>query len=253
MAEDYDRAATFKVLAEITAERDRQVDQHGHDPKKDDRQPMAWWGWLLARRATDLSCPIAEFVGDSPRRQLLEIAAIAVAALESLDRRELADAGPHPPDESATESVIAPATLTGCTCGFTALLPSEHRGGCPYSGYPEVVDCHGRRYLNPHWLTVTEDSELVVDDRGEGELPIIVASYTPAGEDGNDGKLDAYGYQSGERPWSPFVAGPLVHHRFCLWHGTWVNDPAHGDAGPSCQTTEVAPPWADAGPNPKGT
>jgi hypothetical protein len=91
MAEDYDRAATFRVLAEITAERDRQVDQHGHNPKKDDRQPMAWWGWLLARRATDLSCPVAEFVGDSPRRQLLEIAAIAVAALESLDRRELGE------------------------------------------------------------------------------------------------------------------------------------------------------------------
>ncbi|HUW00794.1 MAG TPA: hypothetical protein VMW08_00445 [Acidimicrobiales bacterium] len=191
-----DRAATFRVLGEIAGERDRQIDRHGHNPDKDDRQPMSWWGWLLARRATDLSCPVTAVVADDPRRQLLEIASIAVAALESLDRR-VAKVDP------------LGATLLGCSCGFPAQLPDDHRAGCIYSGYPPEVEVNGHTYLNPHYLTVTEDSELVVDDLAEGMPPVIVASYTPAdevdrGEDQPPSLFEAHHYRTHDRPWPPY-------------------------------------------------
>lgn len=190
-----DRAATFRVLAEIAAERDHQIDRHGHDPDKDDKQPMSWWGWLLARRATDLSCPVPLAIADSPRRQLLEIAAIAVAALESLDRRPTEPEDPAPPTPRRDD----PPVLEHCICGYPAVKPSEHRGGCPYSGYPEITEHRGHMFFNPHWLTVTDESELVVSGEEVDGMQVIVAAYNPATEE-----LDAFHYKPLDRPWSPY-------------------------------------------------
>jgi hypothetical protein len=86
---------TTQVLAEIGEERARQEHQHGRDPEDDDRLMLAEWAWLIAHRAHELSCPRPdEYVPHpEPRRALIEIAAISVAAIESWDRR-------HPRDSS---------------------------------------------------------------------------------------------------------------------------------------------------------
>lgn len=81
--------ATGDVLHEVMEERVRQQDLHGWTPEHDDTHGRQEWAWLLARRITDLSCPWDSAVLDE-RRQLIEVAAIAVAAVESLDRRGLA-------------------------------------------------------------------------------------------------------------------------------------------------------------------
>lgn len=79
-------AATTQALNETAAERHRQITVHGWDPEKDVRRPVHEWGWLLATRAVALSCPFPpEMVAPDMRRQLVEIAAIAVAALEAWD------------------------------------------------------------------------------------------------------------------------------------------------------------------------
>lgn len=74
------------VLDEIGEERLSQIEVHHWTPEHDDRHDRVAWSWLLAKRAVELSCPFDQAVPD-PRRQLLEIAAIATAAIESLDRR----------------------------------------------------------------------------------------------------------------------------------------------------------------------
>lgn len=80
-------ASAVRILLDVAYERARQLDR-GFDAEHDDRQPLAHWAWLLARRANDLAAPdLAAVSKDEPRRLLLEIATIAVAAVESLDRR----------------------------------------------------------------------------------------------------------------------------------------------------------------------
>lgn len=75
------------VAMEIVIEREKQI-ARGFDAEHDDRQPLADLAWLLARRANDLQAPnLAQISADEPRRLLVEIAAIAVAAVESIDRR----------------------------------------------------------------------------------------------------------------------------------------------------------------------
>jgi hypothetical protein len=124
-----------------------------------------------------------------------------VAALESLDRRE----APRLTDEVLPDS----ATRPGCSCGFPAQLPEEHRSGCIYSGYPPEVVFQGKPYLNPHGLTVTEDSELVVDELADDLPPVIVATYTPAdevdrGEVQPPSRFEAHHYRTHDRPWPAY-------------------------------------------------
>lgn len=73
------------VFAEVLGERARQIELHGWTPEHDDRHGRQEWAWLLARRVNELQCPFDEAVLD-PRRALVEIAAITVAAIESFDR-----------------------------------------------------------------------------------------------------------------------------------------------------------------------
>lgn len=77
--------STENVLREIAVERQRQLEVHGWTQEHDDRHSYHEWGWLLSKRAVELSCPFTDAVLD-PRRQLIEAAAIAVAAVESFDR-----------------------------------------------------------------------------------------------------------------------------------------------------------------------
>lgn len=74
------------ILREIQQERTHQDALHG-GPKKDDQHTPADWVAILARH-------LGLAVGDAAvidvvryRRQLIRVAAVAVAAVESLDRR----------------------------------------------------------------------------------------------------------------------------------------------------------------------
>lgn len=79
------------VAMEIVIEREKQI-ARGFDHQHDDRQRLSDLAWLLARRANDLQAPsLAHISQDEPRRLLVEIAAIAVAAVESIDRRAAND------------------------------------------------------------------------------------------------------------------------------------------------------------------
>jgi hypothetical protein len=80
-------ASTAGVVAEIAVERGRQVNEHGWTPEHDDGLGKDAWAWLLIRRLSDLSCPFEDEMSDDPRRALIEIAAIAVAAVEAIDRQ----------------------------------------------------------------------------------------------------------------------------------------------------------------------
>jgi len=82
-------AQTRGVLDEIGAERARQMESHGWRPDHDDTHQLQEWAWLIAARSHDLSCPWPDdyLPHPEPRRALVEIAAIAVAAIESWDRR----------------------------------------------------------------------------------------------------------------------------------------------------------------------
>jgi len=81
------RAETVAVLHEIAAERDRQEASHGFGAEHDDRHGLAEWAWLLGSRVHELACPWNDAMGIDPRRVLVEVAAIAVAAVESLERK----------------------------------------------------------------------------------------------------------------------------------------------------------------------
>jgi hypothetical protein len=83
MAETSD--TTRHVLREIGEERVHQVHDRGWTPAHDDTHTTQEWAWLLSRRTVELSCPWPDAVLD-PRRQLVEVAAIAAAAIESYDR-----------------------------------------------------------------------------------------------------------------------------------------------------------------------
>jgi hypothetical protein len=80
---------TFSVLMEIARERHSQIER-GFDQEHDDKHPVTDMAWLLARRANDLQTPNwPEISPEEPRRLAVEICAIAVALIESIDRRAL--------------------------------------------------------------------------------------------------------------------------------------------------------------------
>lgn len=80
-------APTQAVLGEVLAERRHQIGDHGWTPDHDDLHGLEDFAWLCARRAVEMSHRDAYAVVDG-RRMFVEIAAIAVAAIEAIDRRE---------------------------------------------------------------------------------------------------------------------------------------------------------------------
>lgn len=84
------------VLAEIADERQRQQEVHGWDENRDALHGVEDWAWLIARRAVEMCNRSAAPMVDS-RRLFVEIAAIAVAAIEADDRRaQITDVRLHP-------------------------------------------------------------------------------------------------------------------------------------------------------------
>jgi hypothetical protein len=81
-----DTAATRVVLAELLAERRNQIERHRWTPEHDDAHGPDEFAWLIARRAVEMCTPAALAAVDA-RRLLVEMAAIATAAIESFDRR----------------------------------------------------------------------------------------------------------------------------------------------------------------------
>lgn len=81
-------SSTVSALLLVALERENQIENHAWSERHDDRHEPSTWGWLIGRRASDLACPFPEVVGDDHRRLLVEIAAIAVAGIESIDRKQ---------------------------------------------------------------------------------------------------------------------------------------------------------------------
>lgn len=82
-----DTAATRSVIIEILDERRHQIDHHGWTPAHDDDHATFDFAWLIGRRAMEMCNPMAADVVDC-RRLFVEISAIAVAAIEALDRKD---------------------------------------------------------------------------------------------------------------------------------------------------------------------
>jgi len=82
-----DTAATRLVLVELLDERRNQIDRHRWTPDHDDQHGTEDFAWLIARRAVQMCNAAAADVVDA-RRLLVECAAIAVAAIETIDRKE---------------------------------------------------------------------------------------------------------------------------------------------------------------------
>lgn len=81
-----DTAATRAVLIELLVERRHQINDHGWTPDHDDLHDVTDFAWLCARRAVEMCHADAVAVLDA-RRTFVEIAAIAVAAIEAMDRQ----------------------------------------------------------------------------------------------------------------------------------------------------------------------
>lgn len=73
------------VVAELARERSHQTSL-GFGADHDDLLEAQHWSWLLARRAVEVGSPIVEDDWRQ-RRMLVEIMAIAAAAIEAYDRR----------------------------------------------------------------------------------------------------------------------------------------------------------------------
>jgi len=82
-----DTVATRAVLLELLEERRHQIDTHGWTPAHDDEHPTEDFAWLCARRAVEMSNQMSAAVLDA-RRLFVEIAAISVAAIEAIDRKD---------------------------------------------------------------------------------------------------------------------------------------------------------------------
>ncbi len=78
------------AIADVAAERRRQQSDLGYDAENDDRHTFGDWAWLISKRSVELSTPVTTAIAD-PRAELVQIAAIAVAAIESFDRKEAAN------------------------------------------------------------------------------------------------------------------------------------------------------------------
>lgn len=94
---DIDLENLTRIVGQVVAERVRQVTVHDRTRAVDDSRTMAQWSWLLLSRVTDLAHPF-ESAHIDVRRELLEIAAVAVAALEAHDRGLVVDAEIVEPD-----------------------------------------------------------------------------------------------------------------------------------------------------------
>ena len=76
----------MSVLDEVYEERQRQIGK-GYVQKHDDGHPTNHFTWLIQRRVTMIDmnrCPIM-------RKLLIEVAALAVAAVESMDRKQASE------------------------------------------------------------------------------------------------------------------------------------------------------------------
>jgi hypothetical protein len=82
------QSATMRVLTDVGAERERQTESLGYAPDHDDRRTPDEWAWLIARRVSNYACPgLAGLVTPTQvRAELVQIAALAVAAIEAHDR-----------------------------------------------------------------------------------------------------------------------------------------------------------------------
>lgn len=79
------RPQTVALLEEIARERIHQDSKHG-GPEHDDRHSREQWFDLLASRAMRFRTG-ADGDDDANRRHLIEISALALAIVESLDRK----------------------------------------------------------------------------------------------------------------------------------------------------------------------
>lgn len=93
---------------EVSEERDRQVNVHGWNDAHDDAHTPAEWSWLLGLRTNQLLAPTLTW--SDARRALIELAAIAEAAVDSLDRQGEAWLGDRRP--AGTARPIDAANLT---------------------------------------------------------------------------------------------------------------------------------------------
>lgn len=82
-------STTTAILIEIAEERERQIHEHGRTPEHDDSHGRHEWAYLILSRAVAIAHPWDTAVLDY-RRQLVEIAAIAAAAVEAHDRQQAA-------------------------------------------------------------------------------------------------------------------------------------------------------------------
>ena len=75
------------VIQEVRAERVRQVDDLGFDPEHDERVGVHGLAWLVAMRSVALTSQ-SVVISDptATREKLLEAAAIAIAAIQYIDR-----------------------------------------------------------------------------------------------------------------------------------------------------------------------
>lgn len=74
------------ILRELADERRRQRDDHGWTVAHDDNLTAANWAWLEMQRVTTVMAPTIRPA--DARRCWIELAAIATAAVEALDRAE---------------------------------------------------------------------------------------------------------------------------------------------------------------------
>lgn len=97
MTTSAEHEAIERVSQEVRNERHHQIEDHGRDAAHDDRHDLAAWGWHLLRRVTEVVAPptVIPLSRLEARRLLIEVAAIAQAAVESLDRAADASTDPN--------------------------------------------------------------------------------------------------------------------------------------------------------------
>lgn len=177
--------STLAVLLEIADERARQVDVHEWTPDHDDQHGRQEWAWLLLRRVTDLAHPWDDAHLDT-RRELLEVAAIAVAAIESIDRK-VAAVDTEALAEFGDPAVTDPIPVTDPLA--MEVLEQFRRAEQPIVG-------------RPHWLTdgptgpdadvpLEVAAEVNPDDGGVGEFVLEPEHDVAAWAEGDLERIEA--------------------------------------------------------------
>jgi hypothetical protein len=90
--------AQHRIVAEVIGERERQDAQWG-GPEHDDRHLANDWVAIIVRHLGLAADDAAATDPERFRRQLVRVAAVAVAALESFDRTRRPKAAGHVPEE----------------------------------------------------------------------------------------------------------------------------------------------------------